>query len=171
MNLARLIGSMRIIVASVPFLLTTFATCIASAFLLDFWHQCPWRSPYAYLGFVGFPAITFLSAISAFRIFGETGAFGPDPVADFRDCFRRIWIKHFLSCVAFLVPQVVVSADHSLSLFTLLICALFVINSLFPSMFVNQAIVERVQYDNRSKFIEGLGTSRRVKRTKGIRRK
>ncbi len=162
---------MRIIVASVPFPLTTFATCLASAFLLDFWHQCPWRSPYAYLGFFGFPAITFLSAISAFRSFGETGSFGADPIADFRDCFRRIWIKHVLSCAAFLVPQVIVSADHSLSLFTLLISTFFVINSLFPSVFVDQAIIDRAQYDNRSRFLEGLGTSRRVKRTKGIRRK
>lgn len=171
MRVQRLIGAVRILFAALYFPVVTFATCVASAVLLDFWHENPWRYEYAWVALIVLPAATYISAVTGLRGFGACGAFGSDPVADFRDVVRRVLCKHALSAAGFLLPQLIVSVSTDLSKFILLASLLSAWNTVFPSEHVNQVIADRARFENRSRFMEGIGTSRRVRSTKGIRRK
>lgn len=171
MKMSRLLGSLRILLAAIVFLATTSATLVASAVLVDFLPQSPWKWEYSWSVFLGVPALAFLSGVGALRDFGATGAFGDDPVRDFRDAYRRILFKHFLACLGFIAPHLWLNFDHSLSPLVLAISLLFVIRMVFVSEHVDSAIVDRARYDNRSRFLEGLGRSGKRRPSKGIRRK
>lgn len=171
MKIPRLLGSLRILFAALVFPVTTLATCFAGALVLDFWHDNPWRWEYAWAVALGLTACAFFTAIGAFRDFGASGAFGNDPVKDFRDAFRRILFKHVLGCLGFLAPQVALGFDHSMSHYVVLASLLFVFKMVFIGDHVDDAIVDRTRYENRNRFMEGIGSSRRRKPTKGIRRR
>lgn len=171
MKFSRLIGSVRILLAAAVFPFTTLATLVVCACLVDFQPNSPWKWEYAWTFIVGLSAIAFLSGVGALRDFGATGAFGDDPVRDFRDVFRRIFFKHVVACILFIAPHLWLSIDHSLSPFVLAISILFVIRMVFVSEHVDAAIVDRGRDENRDRFLDGIGRTRPKRSTKGVKRK
>ena len=170
MKFSRVLGSLRILKAAVIFPITTFATCVACAKCVDFWPTNPWTLQYSWVAGLGMPVIAFFTANSACRSFGEVGAFGKDPVADFRDVFRRIFVKHIFACLGFLAPHVAVSMFHQLTLWVLFVCLPFLRLCCVDS-FLAEVINDRVRYTNLNKFKEGIGARRTRRPNKGIRRK
>ena len=170
MTFSRVLGSLRILKAAVIFPITTLATCIASAKCVEMWPASPWNSQYSWVAALILPITAFLTANAAFRSYGATGAFGRDPVSDFRDVFRRILAKHVEACVLFLAPHIAISMFPQLSLWTLLVSLLFLVRMVCIN-YVDEVVTERARYENLNQFKEGLGQRRRRKATKGLRRK
>jgi hypothetical protein len=166
-----LAGVVKVIIASLPFPAVTLATCAVAVQLL---HPTPYRSwaeEYGRYLYFAAPCFVFVSAVIAFNEVGSSGAFGADAAHDMRDAFRRLFFRHVFFSACFLAPLAVVYYRSGVPAYVCLLSLYFVNLSINPCAYVDDAIVQRTRQENLGRFLGAVGSSRRAKHTKGIRRK
>ena len=156
MRTERLVGRIRIIGSAIPFgLLGAGAFCGFSAFS-TYMSPNPWTTPGGQIALVVAPFIPFVSACRAFITYGEYGI-SENPRSELKDLRRRMLFKHFLACVGLVFPQAVVSLNPDVTRFVALASIFFILGVLFPSLFLDVAIIDRKCYENRREFLYKLG--------------